>query len=195
MTAPTAKIENSLTTMLVAWRASHEGIQAGAFNALIETCYAQLRRIAAQRVRELGVVSVSPTELLHDAIIYIGESNVELKNSHHFLAIMSLKMRSLLVDHARANMTERRGGTLLQVTLTDASVAPDTTSYELIAIDDALSTLDLTEPRTAQIMHLTYFAGLERDDIAKLLDISLSTVDRELRFGRAFAMDVIQNQK
>jgi RNA polymerase sigma factor (TIGR02999 family) len=194
MTLPTSKVENSLTTMLKAWQASRQGIEAVAFNTLIEACYEQLRRIAAMRVRERGAISVSPSELLHDAIICIGESDAELKNSQHFLATMSLKMRSLLVDHARGNLTERRGGDWLRVTFTDFNLAPTAASYELIAIDEALSELDGAEPRAAQVMHLSYFADMKRDDIAKLLGISPASVDRDLRFGRAFTMDRVQTR-
>jgi RNA polymerase sigma factor (TIGR02999 family) len=195
MPNPATSPENSLTTMLNVWQASQQGIEAGAFNSIIETCYEQLRRMAATRVRERGAISVSPTELLHDAIICIGESHAELKNSHHFLATMSLKMRALLVDHARANITDRRGGVQLRVTLTDFDMAADTASYEFMAIDEALSQLDEAAPRAAQVMHLTYFADMKGEDIAKLLGISIPTVNRELRFGRAFAMDHILGNK
>ncbi len=190
-----AKSENSLTTMLHAWHASQMGIQDGSFNILIETCYEQLRRMASTRVKESGVVSVSATELLHDAIICIGESDADIKNSKHFLATMSLKMRALLVDHARANLTEKRGGDQMRITLTDLDIGVNDSSFELVALDDAFNQLDATEPRSAQVMHLTYFAGMQREDIAKLLDISLPTVDRELRFGRAFAMDSLRGEQ
>ena len=180
--------------MLQAWQASRQGIEAVAFNTLIEACYEQLRRIAAMRVRERGAISVSPSELLHDAIICIGESDGELKSSQHFLATMSLKMRSLLVDHARGNLTERRGGEWLRITFADFNLAPTAASYELLAIDDALSALDSAEPRVAQVMHLSYFADMKRDDIAKLLGISPASVDRDLRFGRAFTMDKVQTR-
>ncbi len=195
MTAPIVKSDNSLTTMLHAWHASQKGIQDGSFNALIETCYEQLRRIAAMRVHQSWVISLSPTELLHDAIICISESDAELRNSKHFLATMSLKMRSLLVDHARANLAEKRGGNLMRVTLNELDLGESDSSYELVALDDAFNKLDATEPRSAQVMHLTYFAGMQREDIAKLLDISVPTVDRELRFGRAYIMDSIRGEQ
>lgn len=80
--------------MLQAWQASRQSVIAVAFKTLIEACYEQLRRVAAMRVRERRAISVSPSELLHDAIICIGKSDGELKNSQHFFATMSLKMRS-----------------------------------------------------------------------------------------------------
>jgi RNA polymerase sigma factor (TIGR02999 family) len=185
--------ENSLTTVLKSWSASHDGIQGPAFNNLIELCYEQLRAMAATRVRETGSVSISPTELLHEAILGVGESDVNLKNSEHFLATMSLKMRSLLVDHARHNMATRHGGDHVRITLSELEMEGTDLSFELIALDEAFQQLDEMEPRSAQVMHLTYFAGMAREDIAKLLDVSLPTVDRELRFGRAFTMESMRN--
>ncbi len=186
--------ENSLTTVLQSWGASNDGIQGPAFNNLIELCYAQLRVMAAARVRDAGAVSISPTELLHEAILGVGESDVKLKNSEHFLATMSLKMRSLLVDHARHNLASKHGGDQMRITLTELEVEGTDLSFELVALDEAFRQLDEMEPRSAQVMHLTYFAGMGRDDIAKLLDVSLPTVDRELRFGRAFTMESMRNE-
>ncbi len=186
--------ENSLTRLLEAWHASNAGLRSPAFNELIEACYAQLRRIAGGRVRDAGgAVSLSPTEVLHEAIICMGESDIALKNSGHFLAMMSLKMRGLLLDHARTNLRDKRGGgEWVRVTLSDVDVDGSDAAIELIALDEALQRLDKEHPRCAQVMHLTYFAGMERDAIAKLLEISGPTVDRDLRFGRVFATDIVR---
>jgi RNA polymerase sigma factor (TIGR02999 family) len=187
------QLKNSLTTMLDAWQTSHHGMHDSAFHTLIDACYEQLRRLAAERLRESGAISLSPTDLLHDAIIYIGESHAAIKNTDHFLATMSLKMRSLLIDHARTKLADKHGGDLIRITLTDANVAVSDITFELIALDAAFNLLDETEPRCAQVMHLTYFAGMKRADIAKLLDVSLFTVDADLRFGHAFAMESLDD--
>jgi RNA polymerase sigma factor (TIGR02999 family) len=194
ITSGIAVAENSLTTVLQSWNASHDGMQGAAFNDLIGLCYEQLRGMAATRVRDAGSVSISPTELLHDAILGVGESDVKIKNSEHFLATMSLKMRSLLVDHARHNLATRHGGEHVRITMTELELEGTDLSFELIALDEAFQQLDELEPRSAQVMHLTYFAGMGREDIAKLLDVSLPTVDRELRFGRAFTMESMRNE-
>jgi RNA polymerase sigma factor (TIGR02999 family) len=185
---------NSLTQLIEVWRQSQQGANSPAFNELIEACYAQLRRMAAARVRDVGAVSISPTEVLHDAIISMGESDVELKNSAHFLAMMSLKMRVLLVDHARASLRDKRdGGDGVRVTLPKLNVEGADATIELLALDEALQRLDEEHPRCAQIMHLSYFAGMESEAIAELLDISLPAVDRDLRFGRVFATDIVRS--
>ncbi len=193
MSARSPQLKNSLTTMLDAWQTSHHGMQDSAFHALIEACYAQLRRLAGERLRESGAISLSPTDLLHDAIIYIGASHAAIKNTDHFLATMSLKMRSLLIDHARTKLADKHGGDLIRITLTDANIATSDVTYELIALDAAFNQLDEIEPRCAQVMHLTYFAGMKRADIAKLLDVSLFTIDADLRFGHAFAMESLDD--
>ena len=102
-------------------------------------------------------------------------------------------MRSLLVDHARNNLREKRGGgDWVRVTFSaiDNEVPPE--AIELVALDEALHNLDLNYPRCAQVLHLLYFAGMERLEIADFLQISSATVDRELRFGRAFARDFLE---
>lgn len=191
--APTA---NSLTQLLESWHQSGDGVRSAAFNELIEICYAHLRRMAAARVRDAGAVSLSPTEVLHDAIVAMGQSDIELKNSAHFLAMMSLKMRGLLVDHARTNLRAKRGGgEWVRVTLSGVEAHASDAAFELIAFDEALQKLDAEHPRCAQVMHLTYFAGMEREEIARLLNISIPTIDRDLRFGRAFATDMVMTGK
>ena len=186
-------VENSLNTVLQAWNTSPEVIEGGTFNNLIDKCYEQLRNMAATRVRDAGAMQISPTELLHEAILVVGESGMKLENSDHFLATMSLKMRSILVDHARHNLAARHGGKHLRITLTSLEVDSGDMSFELVALDGAFMQLDKVEPRSAQVMHLTYFAGMTREDVATLLDISVPTVDRELRFGRAFTLEIMRD--
>jgi RNA polymerase sigma factor (TIGR02999 family) len=124
----------------------------------------------------------------------MGESDVAFKNSAHFLAMMSLKMRVLLVDHARASLRDKREGSNgVQVTLPKLNVEGADATIELLALDEALRRLDEEHPRSAQIMHLSYFAGMGREAIAELLDISLPAVDRDLRFGRVFATDIARS--
>jgi RNA polymerase sigma factor (TIGR02999 family) len=187
------KLENSLTQLLDDWQRSQDGVKSTAFNALIVACYSELHRMAAARAYAVGAVTLSPTEILHEAIISVGESTPSLKNSRHFLATMSLKMRNLLVDHARANLRDKRGGDWVRVTMSaiDNEVAEE--AVDLVELDQALQSLDAKYPRCAQVLHLLYFASMERDEIAELLQISRPTVDRELRFGRAYAREFLEN--
>ena len=179
--APAEK--SSLTTLLEAWRQG----DGAAFSQLFDQVYGQLKSIAAQRLRQVGSDStLSPTELLHEAVLRISDIPPDWKNRAHFFASMSLIIRATLVDHARASAAHKRGGNHLHITLTDASVGEESQIADLLSLDQALNTLEKIDERGSQILHLTYFAGLTREDIAGVLNISIATVDRELRFARAW---------
>ena len=172
-----------LTTMLHAWR---DGSGA-AFSRLIDQVYNQLRSISAGRLRQLGgAITLSPTELLHEALIGIMPTDMDFKNRAHFFATMSLAIRSILVDHARARSANKRGGDMVRVTLTNFESGEESNAIDLLAIEQALTKLEALDPRCGQIMHLTYFAGLEQDEIAAILNTSVSTVTRDLKFARGW---------
>jgi len=172
-----------LTTALRAWR---EGSET-AFGSLLDQVYDELKVIAARRLNQSGgAVTMCPTELLHEALIGIMPNKPEFKNRAHFLATMSLAIRSILVDHARARAANKRGGDLVRVTLTSADVGEESMAAELLTMDAALTQLEALDPRCGQVMHLTFFADLSREEVAQLLNISVATVRRDLSFARAW---------
>lgn len=173
----------SLTALLQAWRQG----SGTAFGSLIDQVYGQLRAMAASRVsRSGGALTLSPTELLHDVLLKVMPAPMEWKDRAHFFATMSLAIRSMLVDHARARAAEKRGGNLLRVTFTGADVGSESSALDLLALEQALTQLEALDPRCGQVMHLTYFGGLSQEEIAALLNISIPTVVRDLRFARAW---------
>jgi RNA polymerase sigma factor (TIGR02999 family) len=174
---------DSLTTLLHQWKQG----SGTAFASLIDEVYDQLRAIAAKRVlQSAGMATLSPTELVHEALLNVMPSPMEFQNRVHFLATMSLAIRSILVDHARARAASKRGGGLVQVTLTNIEVADATSTFDLMAIDEALGKLEALDPRCGEIMHLSYFGGMSHEEIAVFLDISVSTVKRDLRFAHGW---------
>lgn len=175
--------QSSLTEQLVAWRAGNEG----AFAEVVEETYADLKRIAARRIAQGGgTATLSPTELLHEVLMRAMEGAGEFKNRVHFFATMSLAIRSILVDHARARVAQKRGGHQLLVTLNDNDLGEDSMVGDLLAIEQALTQLEQLDPRCGKVMHLTYFGGLNRAEISELLQISVPTIDRDLKFARAW---------
>ncbi len=175
-----------LTALLRSWRQG----SGTAFGELIDQVYDQLKAVAARRVsRGSHPVTLSPTEVLHEALLGLLPSPAEFQNRAHFFATLSLAIRSILVDHARARAAGKRGGGALRVTLADVAEAAGgsgAAAVDLLVIDDALERLARLDARCGQIMHLKCFGGLDREEIASLLDISVPTVDRELRFARAW---------
>ena len=180
---PQDNANKDLTTLLRAWR---EG-SGSAFDEAIERGYEELKRVAATRLRlSGGVATLSPTELLHEAVLRILPGTMDFKNRAHFFATISLTVRSILVDHARARSAQKRGGGLLQVTLTDVEQGEDSLAADLLALEQALQQLEALDPRAAEVMHLTFYGGMSREDIAELLQISETTVRRDLRFARSW---------
>jgi RNA polymerase sigma factor (TIGR02999 family) len=174
---------SDLTTLLHAWR---EG-SGTAFGSVIDQVYEELKRIAARRLSHGGgSATLSPTDLLHEALIGIMPTNMDFKNRAHFFATMSLAIRSILIDHARARSANKRGGDMVRVTLTSADVGEESMAADLLTIDQALTELERLDSRCGQVMHLTYFGGLEREEIADMLDVTVRTVARDLLFGRTW---------
>ena len=173
----------SLTEQLQAWR---EGSDS-AFAAVVDQVYAELKLIAARRLAQNeGVVTLTPTELLHEALLQALPSPVAYQNRAHFVATMSLAIRSILIDHARARVAQKRGGGAIRVTLAGIDAGDDSMVLDLLAIEQALTRLEQLDPRCGRVMHLAYFAGLNRAEIAELLQVSIPTVDRDLQFARAW---------
>jgi RNA polymerase sigma factor (TIGR02999 family) len=95
-------------------------------------------------------------------------------------------MRRVLVDHARGKQREKRGGGAARITLTEGVASSDPMSFDVLALDEALTILTEVDRRKAEVVELHYFGGLTYSDIATSLGISEATVDRDLRLARAW---------
>ncbi|MEO0651394.1 MAG: ECF-type sigma factor, partial [Planctomycetota bacterium] len=106
----------------------------------------------------------------------------------HFVRTAARAMRRVLVDHARSKGRERRGGEWDRVDL-DPALAGSEFEFDdvdLLALDEAMTELEALSERQARIVELRFFAGLEVDDVARVLDVSTATVGRDWRFARAW---------
>jgi RNA polymerase sigma factor (TIGR02999 family) len=127
------------------------------------------------------------TALVNEAWLrLIDWENVEWRNRAHFFGLAAQIMRRVLVDFARARSREKRGGDEIQVSLSVAANVPLERSAELVALDDALQTLEKLEPRQARVVELRFFAGLSLEETAEALKVSLSTVRRDLSLAEAW---------
>lgn len=173
----------ALTALLQSWR---EG-EGAAYHEIIGLAYAQLKQIAAQRLGQGGRdLTLTPTELLHDALLRVAEAPRDWSNRAHFYASMSLFIRSTLVDYARSRQALKRGDAVQHVSLSLIEEGEPAMAADLVALDQALVKLAALDPRGSEVLHLTYFGGLDRQQIADVLAVSLSSVDRDLRFTRAW---------
>lgn len=171
-----------LTRLLHAW---HLGDTA-ALGELLQQVHAELLRMAGSRLRTADGQTLQRGDLLNEALLKLMARPPEWKDRAHFFATVSLTMRSVLVDHARERLAAKRGGEHDRVTFTVSLAGEESMAADLLTLDRLLQQLQAEDPRAAEVLQLTYFAGLQRTDIAEVLGVSVPTVDRELRFARAW---------
>jgi RNA polymerase sigma factor (TIGR02999 family) len=149
---------------------------------------AELHRLAESFLRrERPGHSLQATALINEAFLrLIGDTTVEWQNRAHFYGVAARLMRRILVDHARRRGKQKRGGGALRVSLAETLAVAQKPSADILALDDALSSLFEFDPRKSQIVELKFFGGLGEEAIAEVLKISLRTVQREWSLARAW---------
>jgi RNA polymerase sigma factor (TIGR02999 family) len=150
--------------------------------------YHELKAIAAARLRaEREEHTLTPTALVHEAYLkLVDQRTTDWKNRAQFFAIAARAMRRILLDHAIARRAQKRGGGEAFVTLADDAAGRESNADQLIELDDAMTRLAGYDTRQAQIVELRFFGGLTLEDIAGVLRLSLSSVNRDWRAARAF---------
>ncbi len=158
-----------------------------ALDQLMPLVYAQLRKLAAHSLRgERPNHTLRATELVHEAYLKLVGSDTPWQSRVHFYAVAATVLRHILVDHAKANRRQKRGGDAEKIPLDEAVVIGPQASSEVMHLDDALKRLAVTDARKSQIVELTFFGGMTLEDIAAVLNISDKTVHRELRVAKAW---------
>ncbi len=176
-------IEQNVTTLLHAWR---EG-QASARDELITIVYPQLRSLASRYMTgEKSNHTLSATGLVHEAYLKILGARVPWQDRVHFYAVSARVMRHILVDHAKTNRREKRGGSGVKVSLEDAIVVSAEPEERLLDLDEALKALAEIDQRKADLVEMSYFGGLNQAEAAEALNISEATVQRDLRMAEAW---------
>lgn len=171
-----------VTRLLHAW----SGGDGTAAERLTELVYAQVRAIAGKHLRQFAhQVTLQPTELAHELFLRLIGNDTDWQDRRHFYAVVSVAMRRILVDTARARSSDKRGGGEVHVTLSAAGEASSQDS-DALALDEALEALRAVDGRKCEIVELNYLLGLKREEIAEVMEISVPTIDRELRFARAW---------
>jgi len=155
--------------------------------ALTPLVYDQLHRIAAGAFRgERAGHTLQTTALVHEAYARLVDSDVDWQNRSHFFALAARLMRRILVDHARSAKAERRGGEREKLPLDDVIAIAPQTGEGILDLHEALESLAELDSRKAEILELHYFGGLTYEEMAEVLDLSTSTLDREIRFAKAW---------
>ena len=172
-----------ITQLLEAWT----GGNRAALDALMPTVIDEMRRIAgAYLAREPHARTLQTTALVNEAYLRLVQVRPHAwANRGQFFAMTAQIMRRILVDHARAQLAEQRGGGSPHVPLEPGLVAR-LRGQSLVGLDDALLGLERMDARKSQIVELRLFGGLTNDEVAETLGISTRTVIREWQFSKAW---------
>jgi RNA polymerase sigma factor (TIGR02999 family) len=167
----------------VAWRQG----EAAALDELMPLVHEELRRVAKRHMRhERGDHTLQASALVNEAYLRLIEiKRVQWRDRVHFLAMASRVMRRILVDSARAKANQKRGGRAQRISF-DEAMAISITAPDLVALGDALDTLQTIDPRKCQVVEMRFFAGLSVDEAADALQVSVGTVMRDWRLAKAW---------
>lgn len=160
----------------------------GASSQLFELLYDELRRMARSHLRrENPGHTLSPTGLAHEAWFRMAEqTRTEWKNRSHFLAVASTMMRRILVNHELARRADKRDAELVPVTMSGLEQIGAPPDRDVVAVHEALLAFEQVDARAAKVVELRFFGGLENDEVADALGISLATVKRDWALARAW---------
>ena len=175
-----------ITRLLQAWRAGDES----ALERLTPLVYQELHRLARHHLaREWqGEVVLQTSALVNEAYLRLADAQtIDWQNRAHFFGVAARLMRQILVDFARARASQKRGGDeAVFVSLAVAIDTPVERPLDLVALDDALTTLARLDARQSQIIELRFFGGLSVEETAEVLGVSPGTVMRDWRTARAW---------
>jgi RNA polymerase sigma factor (TIGR02999 family) len=155
---------------------------------LMPLVYDELHRRAAGYMRqERSDHTLQPTALVHEAYLKLVEQReTNFRNRVHFFAVAAKMMRRILIDHARARLSAKRGGEQNPISLEDADNLRTDTPRGLLAVDEALKRLETLDPRQEQIVEMRFFGGLTVKETAEVLGVSTRTIEREWTIARAW---------
>jgi RNA polymerase sigma factor (TIGR02999 family) len=176
-----------ITELLQRWRMGERAVEA----ELLGAVYPIMRDIARSQVaRNGGALTLQATELANEAYTRLQEQQpVDWRNRDHFFAIAAIVTRRVVVDYLRQRGREKRGGRLPFVALQDLvenEMPSIDDSIDWIAVDQALTDLEVLDRDCARVVELKFFSGLTNEKIAEVCGSSLATVGRQWRFARAW---------
>jgi RNA polymerase sigma-70 factor, ECF subfamily len=175
-----------VTQLLQAWSRGEEA----ALERLVPLVYADLHLRARRCMgHERAEHTLQTTALIHEAYLrLVGPSPVAWESRGHFFAVAARVMRRILVDHARARRSLKRGGEGRPVPLDEGLVLADAPGRDLVCLDDALQALATFDERKARVVEMRYFGGLSVDETAKVLGVSPQTVMRDWKLAKVWLL-------
>lgn len=172
-----------VTQLLHEW----SGGNKQALDELMPVVYDQLRKVAANCLRsERPDHTLPATALVNEAYMRLVDSNVAWQDRVHFYALSARILRRILVDHAKSNNRQKRGGKFEKIPLDEAVLVGPGAERGIVELDEALQRLAFHDQRKSELIELLFFGGLTYDEAAAALKISPATVHRELTLAKAW---------
>lgn len=171
-----------ITDLLLDWS---NGDKA-ALDRVLPLVYQEMRRLAHRQMRrERPGDTLQTTALVNEAYLrLIDYQRVRPRDRAHFLAIAAQAMRRILIERARARRSTKRGSDSHKISLDEVADASNERAADLVALDEALTTLTAIDLRKSQIVELKYFGGLTTEEISEVLSVSTPTVERDWRMAK-----------
>jgi RNA polymerase sigma factor (TIGR02999 family) len=176
--------KGEITLLLAKWK---EG-DLSAFEELMPLVYPHLREVAAAYIRrERNPDVLQATALVHELYLrLLKQKKTAWEDRQHFYTFAAKVMRMILIDHARENQAQMRGGNFDRIPLSDDLTWVSIGSPELLDLNHALDELNVLDAYKVQLVELRYFLGCTAEETASLLQVSKATVDRDLRFTKSW---------
>ena len=173
---------HDITALLRAWSQG----DPGALGSLIPIVEHELRSIAKHCLEARRHDPMLDTSaLINEAYLRLIDANqANWQDRAHFFAVCAKIMRRILVDHARARRSAKRGGGLRPMPLDEGLAVSQEKSADLVAIDEALDALSEIDARKGRVVELRFFGGLSVEETAEALSVSTETVQRDWRLAR-----------
>jgi RNA polymerase sigma factor (TIGR02999 family) len=190
MSAPSSK---QITQLLVAWGDGDEA----ALESLTPLVYQELHRLAHRYMnQERPGHTLQTSALVNEAYLrLIDWKDVHWQNRAHFFGVAAQLMRRILVDFARTRRYAKRGGGARPLSLDDTVIVSNERGADLVALDEALTSLASLDPRQSKVVELRFFGGLSIEEVAEVLKVSPATVRRDWSLARAWLHKTVMSDE
>ncbi|MSU60797.1 MAG: sigma-70 family RNA polymerase sigma factor [Pedosphaera sp.] len=171
--------------------------ETSAADKLLPLVYEELRKLAGQRMNlEASGHTLQATALVHEAWLrLVGANQQHWESRGHFFAAAAEAMRRILVDHARRKKSQKRGGGVEHEQLDESAIILAAQPDELLAVDEALSILEIEDPSAAQLVKLRYFVGITMEEAATVMGLPKRTAEDLWTYARVWLKRRIRDQK
>lgn len=175
-----------ITKFLQEWSKGDESAADELFPLIYDELHKQARIFL---IKERPDHTLQPTALVHETFLkLIDQKHVDWKNRTHFLGVASTLMRRILVDHARAHNSGKRGGSAIRLSVEDIDISAEERASDLLWLDEALEKLADFDERKSKVVEMKFFGGLNENEISEVLGISERTVQRDWKTARLWLL-------